>query len=145
MSNDVGVVPDIAHGSDSAECRIRTDGGSSDGRDREEVDRLLGLLATHRRRHALYYLRELEVATVDEVARLVAEKPSSTAESTDIDARIEETKLALKHVDLPKLTARDIVEYDRRSGMVRYRQPSARLTTLLDSCAELEETPFTTD
>ncbi|WP_440763690.1 DUF7344 domain-containing protein [Natronorubrum sp. DTA7] len=145
MSNDVGVVSDIAHGSDSAECRIRTDGGASDGRDREGVDQLLSLLATHRRRHALYYLRELEVATVDELARLVTDEPSPLAESADLDDRIEETKLALRHVDLPKLTARDIVEYDRRSGTVRYRQPSARLTTLLDCCAELEETPFTSD
>ena len=144
MSNDVGVVSDIAYGSESAECRIRTDGGASDGRDREGVDQLLNLLATQRRRHALYYLRELEVATVDELARLVTEEPGPT-ESTDIDDRIEETRLALIHVDLPRLTARDIVEYDCQSGTVRYRQPSARLTTLLDSCAEIEETPFSTD
>ncbi|ELY41120.1 DUF7344 domain-containing protein [Natronorubrum tibetense] len=142
MSNDVGVVSDIAYGSDTADCRIRTDGGASDGRDREGVDQLLNLLATHRRRHALYYLRELEVTTVDELARLVTDEPDPT---TDIDERIEETRLALMHVDLPRLTARDIVEYDRRSGTVRYRQPSTRLTTLLDSCAEIEETPFSTD
>ena len=142
MSNDVGVVSDIAHGSDSAECRIRTDGGASDGTDREGVDQLLNILATHRRRHALYYLRELEATTVDELARLVADEPGP---NTDIDDRIEEMKLALMHVDLPRLTARDIVEYDRQSGTVLYRQPSARLTTLLDSCAEIEETPFSTD
>ena len=144
MSDDVGVVPDVAHGSDTADYRIRTDGGASDDRDRDGVDQLLDLLATHRRRHALYYLRELEVTTVDELARLVTKEPGPT-ESADIDDRIEETRLALTHVDLPKLTARDIVEYDRRSGTVRYRQPSARLTTLLDSCIEIEETPFSTD
>ncbi|WP_436345469.1 DUF7344 domain-containing protein [Natronorubrum sp. FCH18a] len=139
----MGDVINSEHGSD-AECRIRTDGGDT-GSEQTVVDRLLGILAAQRRRYALYYLREHDVATVDELARLVSEELEDASASTDTDDRVDETRLALRHVDLPKLTAVGIVEYDYRSETVRYRQPSARFATLLESCAEIERNPFAAD
>ncbi|QSX00076.1 DUF7344 domain-containing protein [Haloterrigena alkaliphila] len=105
----------------------------------EVLSRLLDALSSRRRRHALYYLREHELVDVDELARhLATERPDSPATTTAGD-RIAEMETTVIHSDLPKLRDAGILEYDPRTGTIRYRQSSRILRLLLRVCSEFDE------
>ncbi|WP_408957752.1 hypothetical protein [Natrinema sp. 74] len=110
---------------------LRTDGG------KRKLETLLAVLANRRRRYALYYLRENEVADIDELARWLTETGENPQTSANED-RFGRAKTALIHTSLPRLREAGCIEYDRRSGTVRYRRPSQSLAALLEVCSELE-------
>ncbi|WP_254761450.1 DUF7344 domain-containing protein [Natrinema marinum] len=114
---------------------VRTDGGG------KGLDTLLALVSSRRRRHALYYLRESETASVDELAKRLTESTDTISESPSTD-QLSRTKVELVHAVLPKLQEAGCIDYDPRSETIRYRRPSTSLTTVLDVCSDLESTPM---
>lgn len=122
---------DTGDRSNSSERRIV----SSSVFDRENgVDNLLTVLSRRRRRDVLYYLSERELADVDEVAAAIATREADRPSKSARDA----VEIDLIHNHLPKLSDRGLVEYDRRSGVVRWSTPPEELETLLECCRTLE-------
>lgn len=114
------------------DSHVRVDGG------RPLLNDLLDVLSSHRRRYLLYYLQGTETADVDEITNHVVEELEDSSGSPAPAERFERTKANVVHTDLPKLRELGIVEYDPRTGAVRYRQPTQCLTALLRVCSELE-------
>lgn len=83
------------------------------------LDATLELLANHDRRRVLGYLMDDSdgTATVEELVDHVAEK---RAERTDDALDTDQIETRLHHVHIPKLADAGVVEYDHRSGEVRY-------------------------
>jgi hypothetical protein len=92
------------------------------------------LLAAPMRRQLLYYLRKPEqhIASLDELIKHVDSE-------TKIPRSREQTRRALVHEHLPKLADHDVIEYDSRSEMVRYRD-GHRLESVIEFAAEHELT-----
>lgn len=113
----------------------RPDGGAS------SLDEILRILGNRRRRALFYYLQEHEVATVDEVAaHLAAQEPETPAGEGNVDHG-ERIKLELVHTALPKLAASHFIDYDSRSGTVRYVDPPEHLQLILRVLARFEHQP----
>ncbi|WP_255167583.1 DUF7344 domain-containing protein [Natrononativus amylolyticus] len=103
------------------------------------IDDLLALLSHRRRRRVLYYLSDRELADVGEVAAAVAAREADLeAERVSDEARTA-VAIDLSHNHLPKLADRGVVDYDRRSGAVRWTTPPEALATLLECCRSLED------
>jgi len=81
----------------------------------EKLDALFEILADAQRRRILAHLdeRDDDVATVADLRDALADGDASTGERERIAIR-------LHHAHVPKLAAAGLVEYDDRSGMVRY-------------------------
>jgi hypothetical protein len=108
------------------------------GEQRSSVDELLSLLSNRRRRDVLYCLSETDVASIESLATTIAAREASVpAERVSLDVR-EEVLIDLYHAHLPKLADRRLIEYDRRSGTVRWSASSEELEALLERCYELE-------
>jgi DNA-binding transcriptional ArsR family regulator len=90
------------------------------------LDEYLRLVADRNRRGVIRELRRTpdNTATFEELINRLHE------EATDTDRAA--LAIELRHTHLPKLADNGLVEYDRRSGAVRY-QPDDRVETLLDS------------
>lgn len=84
------------------------------------VDATFAALSDVRRRHALYYLRERESTTLDELATVLTgwlnalEDESTVATPNDR----ERVRVGLHHAQLPTLSAAGFVRYDPDSGEV---------------------------
>lgn len=99
------------------------------------TDETLRLLAHERRRKALQHLSQAEEATtVDSLAERVA---AETDPDHD-DGVVKSVETDLHHVHLPKMDEVGVVDYDARSGTVRYR-PRPTVEELLDAVAERTE------
>ena len=96
----------------------------------EQIDELLSTLANQHCRFVLEYFRDAseEVASVEDLTTAFIRKKLSGEKQTAIQ---------FHHTALPKLEAVGIVEYDARSGAVRYRGHS-QLEDWYDSIAEHE-------
>ncbi|WP_276300309.1 DUF7344 domain-containing protein [Halorussus lipolyticus] len=98
-----------------------TDGGPSVSDEQAatgtELDRLFEVLADGHRRRVLAYLADTDdgVAAFSDLVEHVAD--DSAGESTDN----ERLAVSLHHTHLPKLADANVVEYDPRSEVVRYR------------------------
>lgn len=99
------------------------DGGSS----RSELHTVL---ANETRRAVLRYLqvREDQVSTVDELADALVARDGDFDEPT-------RAKLILHHRDLPRMAACGAIEFDPRTGTVRYRGET-RLEALLPASVD---------
>lgn len=77
----------------------------------EKCDELLEVLCHHHRRQILRFLgkRPTNTATVDEFVAYVDSPSGETALSTE-----------MHHIHLPKLDDAGLVEWDARSGTIRY-------------------------
>ena len=90
------------------------------------LDESLRLLAHRYRRMVLRELRRSPDGTAsfeDVLDRLHEEVPDTERSELAID---------LRHTHLPKLADHGVLEYDRRSGAVRY-EPDENVETLLDA------------
>lgn len=97
------------------------------------LDELLECLTKSRRRLVLYYLQENDVADVEELAtEIAAWEMDVLPDDVPIDHREDITR-ELLHNHLPRLAETKCIEYDRRSGTVRYTE----LPTLLDRILRL--------
>lgn len=102
------------------------------------MDDVLEALADPTRRFVLHYLRDREVASVDELAREVAAREADTTPEAVSEAARERASLRLSHAHLAKLADLHLVEYDARSATVRYSDPPMRLEAVLRLLEQLE-------
>lgn len=87
------------------------------------VDEQLQLLANVHRRRVLEYLRRgrRQVASVDELAEhLQTHQEWGTGANLQGQDRL---RIVLVHLYLPQLDEQEVVDWDRRSDEVRYREP----------------------
>lgn len=99
------------------------------------LDACLRLVADRRRRGVIQQLRAESTgeSTVDELTdRLFTGEPISRNGGRTERERLE---VELAHTHLPKLADFGVVEYDRRSGAVRYR-PDEQIEAVLDALPE---------
>lgn len=92
----------------------------ADVRPSSTVDETFGVMSDAHRRYALYYLRDRESTTFDELATALAgwlRARESHAEVVTQDDR-ERLKTALHHVHLARLREVGFVHYDPTSGEV---------------------------
>jgi len=90
------------------------------GRDTDDcvdpaLDEVLQAVGSWRRRLVVYHLidREENHSSFEEVASVIADRGDGEADRDKVDA-------LLYHGALPSLQAAGIVEYDERSGAIRY-------------------------
>lgn len=105
---------------------------------RRRIDDLLSLLADRRRRDLLYHLSETGVTDVETLASVVAAVEEGVPRDevpTDVREHLEVT---LTHTHLPKLSDVGAVEFDQRSGAVRYRELPPDLRSLVEPCYDIE-------
>ncbi|MFC7079933.1 DUF7344 domain-containing protein [Halorussus caseinilyticus] len=99
-----------------------------------EVDAVFGVLSDVHRRYALYYLRDRESATVDELATILAGWLGTREDAgkvvTPEDRERERT--ALHHVHLPKLAEAEYVRYDPETDDVTLELLPELAETVLD-------------
>ncbi|TYL35996.1 hypothetical protein CV102_24915 [Natronococcus pandeyae] len=108
------------------------------GGQRSPIDELLSALSHRRRRDVLYALSENEVTDVDSLATTIAAREADLPpEQIDDDER-EPVLIDLYHNHLPKLADHNLVEYDSRSGAVRWTPLSDDLEQILECCHALE-------
>ncbi|MFC4549137.1 MULTISPECIES: DUF7344 domain-containing protein [Halorussus] len=110
--------------------------GSSEGRHALQCGRavttpsfdvLFDLLSEKRRRYALYALTSAEdgLADVETLADKVAMMEAQADDAKLTEAFHADVADSLRETHLPRIAAADIVDYDERSGTVRYwRQPT---------------------
>lgn len=87
--------------------------------DTETVDDLFSLFSSTRRRSLWLYVVETE----DEVFSVEELVDHLTGRDVNEDAEFEDRRRSIRtglhHIDLPKLAAFDLIDYDERSGTVR--------------------------
>ncbi|WP_170977292.1 DUF7344 domain-containing protein [Halorussus salinisoli] len=85
-----------------------------------EVDAVFGVLADAHRRYALYYLRDRDCATLDELATVLAGWLGTREDQGNVvtPADLEREQVSLRHVHLPRLVDAGFVRYDADSGEV---------------------------
>lgn len=113
----------------------RPDGGDS------SIDEVLKILRNRRRRAIFYYLREHEVATVDELAAHLAALETETPVGEGCVDLCERIELELVHTALPTLAGSHFIEYDSRSSTVRYADPPEHLQLLLGFLERFDDSP----
>lgn len=102
------------------------------------LDDVVAALARRRRRYALYCLRDEEYLELEGLARQVAAWQTDRSADAVPDADVEQLVLEFEHNDLEVFRRAGCVEYDARSGVVRFREPPAVLVELLDVVADVE-------
>lgn len=104
----------------------------------ERLDEIFDVLRSGRRRRLLYYLQDMEgtETTLERAVRAVDAFDFSIATRVDLPRR-QAIRLSLAHDHLPRLDAAGVLEYDHRSGNVRY-EGHEELDRWLDHARELE-------
>ncbi|WP_266077851.1 DUF7344 domain-containing protein [Haladaptatus caseinilyticus] len=107
-------------------------GAESNGLGSDDLDALMEVLADHRRRYALYYLRRQDDAvTIGELARQL------TGWDSDMDTSDEKYILAeLHHKHLPKMEEVGVVE--RSGDEIRCGESDIPFDQYLDLAGEIE-------
>lgn len=105
---------------------------------RRRLDELLSAVADRRRRDILYYLATTDVTDVETLATKLAAADEDAPEGDVPPAVIEEVEMTLVHTHLPKLVDARAVEFDQRSGAVRFRGLPPMLQEIVESCREIE-------
>ncbi|MGQ3722646.1 MULTISPECIES: DUF7344 domain-containing protein [Natrialba] len=110
----------------------------SSSSDESRIDELLLILSHHRRRDVLYYLSEHELASIESLATKITahELDCSSSDVTPDDRK--PVLIDLYHNHLPKLTNSGLIEYDRRSGAIKWSLESSHIHSLLEQCYETE-------
>ncbi|WP_277555699.1 DUF7344 domain-containing protein [Halobaculum limi] len=102
----------------------------------DSLDACLHLVADRNRRRVIHHLRHEATGTLT-VDELVDQFHSSGSDSKDGPPQDrEELAIQLHHVHLPKLAEHGVVEFEHRSGAIRYHtdeQVEAVLDSLLES------------
>lgn len=114
-----------------------------DGGGLSSLNRYFDALADPRRRHTLYYLNDhrTEPITIDELARHVTAMETEYAPDTLVEADYADIKRELYHNHLPRLDDYGIIDYDPRSGDMRFHQSSRGLLLLLWVSQLIERPP----
>lgn len=98
-------------------------------------DEVFELLANHRRRYVLHYLRlaESNVTEFEPLIEWVVDHLDD--QNAPREEQYEQLETSLHHVHLPQLAASGVVDYDWRSRTIRYRTSQQ-----LEAHLELAET-----
>lgn len=116
------------------------DGSTSDGGE-SYLDRVLAALSHPRRRLLLYYLQENDPVSIEDAAtRIAAWERDEHADEVPEEVR-EKVLTSLYHGHVPKLTEQGIVDYDRRSGAIRFQDPPEELEALLELARSIDDRP----
>lgn len=129
MSDDeyqVGAQEEIDEG-------IAIDGG------RGTIDGLLEVLTSRRRRRMLYYFQEHEVTTLNALATHIAAVEEGISSKGVSATQTDRMSTTLVHQDLPLLMDTGLIEYDHRSGAIRYEEPPAILDGFLQLAARVDQ------
>lgn len=111
---------------------ITADGG------RQALDRVLESLSREYDRCILYYLMDHEPADFEELVNEVVVLETDESAAVAPEEVCQEIRMRLYHKRLPKLADLGLIEYDERSGTVRYRNPPPNLEEFLHLARELE-------
>ncbi|MEY7850499.1 hypothetical protein AB7C87_15025 [Natrarchaeobius sp. A-rgal3] len=101
-------------------------------------DEILLLLSHHRRRDVLYYLSEHDLASVERLATEIVANERHCHPDDVTPADRESITIDLYQSHLPKLTDHRVVEFDRRSGAVRWNEPPDDVVSLLEFFYDVE-------
>lgn len=114
---------------------------SGDERAGDRLGELFDVLRSARRRRLLYYLQDLEgTETTLECAVRAINAFESSIDASEGAPRGQSIWVSLAHTHLPRLDAAGVLEYDHRSGDVRY-EGDERFEPWLDRTRELEHGP----
>ena len=102
------------------------------------LDDVVAALARRRRRYALYCLRDEEFLELEDLARQVVARQSDRPADAVPEDDVERLVLEFEHNDLEVFQRAGCVEYDDRSGVVRYRDPPEVLVDLLEVVSDAE-------
>lgn len=102
------------------------------------LDEILTALADRRRRYALYHLREEEILELEALARRVAAWEADSPPDEVADDEVRRLRVEFHHEHIGVFREAACIEYDDRSGVVRYRDPPEPLPALLDVVSELD-------
>lgn len=87
----------------------------------EELDTVFDCLRAARRRYLLYYLSTMEgpVTSVEEVVEAVRGYEAAGSETDDPSPR-QSVRIDLIHAHIPRLDAMGVLNYDARTGTIRF-------------------------
>lgn len=99
---------------------------------------LFSAMGDQRRRYLLYYLLDHDPAEVDELTTQVCawEHGATVDEVNDEDRR--DVRISLHHNHLPKLAASGIIDYDQRSGTIRFHHQPEIIERILSIAKRYE-------
>lgn len=122
---------ELAGEADDVECTVVDPGAAtwlvaSTGAERPHVDVALDLLRIPERRALLTYLSIAGTATLEELAEHLAGRPDVAG------TEVEQLRIALHQVHLPKLAQAGVVERDADARYVELQSPGEALLDLLD-------------
>lgn len=104
------------------------------------LDVILRALADQQRRYALYYLQEEDEIDVEALVRQVAAWSAGGSVADVTEDELQPLLLEFRHNHLEALRDTGCIEYDERSGVIRYRNPPRILEAVLNVLAPLEHT-----
>ena len=103
--------------------------------DPDSMDRALALLASRERRMIIQYFDRNDAVSTS-VEALTDHLAGAKVEADGGEPPTRTAEAELHHVHIPKLEDYGVVEYDSRSGEVRYH-PHERLEALVEFASEL--------
>lgn len=99
----------------------------------DDSDDAFRALSDARRRHVLYYLREHDAASLDELADVLAGWLTVDSETLTTPKRRERLQIGLHHVHLPMLDDVGFVAYDHQSGDAELRDLPPAVEDMVDA------------
>jgi len=108
----------------------RTDDGDTAAFSRDVLsrDRIFEVLADERRRYLCYLLCDRSELHLDDAVAAITDWESEDQQAPDTNR--EQLKLSLLHSHIPKLRAKDVVNFDPHSETLVADEPEAVLTAL---------------
>lgn len=93
------------------------------------------------RRQILYYLNDSGTANIDELARQITAQETDQSPSELTEDDYQPIRQQLHHKHLPRLADYGLIEFDPRSGDVRFHSPPHAFMVLLWISQLLERQP----
>lgn len=103
-----------------------------------KLDRYLDAVGNQRRRYILYYLRDEGRTTASDIAKRVVAWETNRSPSALSDDEYHSVQTELQHNHLPRLADYGLIEYDPRTGDVKFEDPPQSFRLLLGLCHIIE-------
>jgi len=105
------------------------------------LDQYYDALQNPQRRYALYFLNNHRTTNVTELAKQLTAWETDRAPAELIEADYQQTRQQLYHKHLPRLDDYKLIEFDPRSGDIRFSNPPNTFMILLRLSQLIEGTP----
>lgn len=115
----------------------------SSGPENLSLDAIFALLADHRRRYALWYLREHGSMRLPDLAEEVARRKYDTTIPELPEEEIKHLYMDLWHTHIPKLADADVVRYNQDRDTVMLGENADRVLRFLPADAPEERDDHT--